>query len=93
MSMQAAPDACARRAGSLTGAASSLSAVLILAFLPKCPVCVAVWLGAVGLGASSAALAAPLLRPAAYALGAASALLLGWSAWRARKPQNRGLNS
>jgi hypothetical protein len=66
-------------------AAASVGATLALVFLPKCPLCVAAYLTALGVSAGLASLAAPFVRPAAFLVASASlgALLIGL--WRLRK--------
>ncbi|MFP2905925.1 hypothetical protein ACLESD_12875 [Pyxidicoccus sp. 3LFB2] len=62
---------------------------LVAALLPKCPMCIAVYLSAAGIGASVAQGAAPWVLRVAY--GVAFAVLgllgfrLGMRAWRARR--------
>jgi hypothetical protein len=74
------------RAARLGRVASSLSGVVGFLLLPKCPLCLAALLGVVGLGAGTASLVAPLLRPAALLLAAATLLfLLGPLAGSARR--------
>ena len=63
----------------LSRAASTASAVgagLLWASVPKCPLCVAAWLAAAGVGAHYAAILAPLLRPLALTLLAVSLVLI-----------------
>ena len=72
----------AARHGRAGGVASSVGAVLCALLLPKCPLCVAAWLGAAGLGAGAATLVAPLVRPAALLLAAMALLALAWSLGR-----------
>jgi hypothetical protein len=64
---------------------SSLAATLALLLVPKCPLCVAAYLGALGLSATAASLAAPLVRPLAWLGVAAAVAKLGLGAWRSRK--------
>ena len=52
----------ARRVG------SSLLAALVVALMPKCPLCIAAYLTGLGLSVGAAALVAPLLFPAAVVL-------------------------
>jgi predicted lysophospholipase L1 biosynthesis ABC-type transport system permease subunit len=49
-------------------ASASLGAIVLAALIPKCPLCVAAWLSALGLGASLGALVAPIVRPLGFAL-------------------------
>jgi hypothetical protein len=81
-SIKPAPEARVGRLGRIGGVVSSFGTVLCAVLLPKCPLCLAALLGAIGLGASGASLVAPLVRPAAMVLAAAGFLLLAWSASR-----------
>lgn len=63
--------------------ASALASLLALALLPKCPLCLAALLSAVGLGVAVSAWLAPLAQPLLLA-GFVVALVLGASA-RIRK--------
>jgi hypothetical protein len=66
-------------------AATSLGGVLALAFLPKCPLCIAAYLTAFGMSASIAAILAPYLRPSAALLVVAALLGCTFGLWRARQ--------
>lgn len=55
----------ARRVG------TSLLAALVVALVPKCPLCIAAYLTGLGLSVSAAVLVAPLLFPAAVVLSVA----------------------
>lgn len=66
-------------------ASTSVASWLLVALLPKCPLCVAAALSAVGVSASLGALLAPLLRPVAWALAAACAVWLVRAEWRRRR--------
>jgi len=75
-----------RRAGARR-AATSIGGLIALAVLPKCPLCVAAYLTALGLSASIAALLAPFLRLGAL-LVVVLALLAGlFALWRTRERQ------
>jgi hypothetical protein len=64
----------------LRGAASGIGAGLLAVLIPKCPLCVAAWLTALGVGATGAGLVAPLVRPVALALIlVATVLAIVWS--------------
>jgi hypothetical protein len=54
----------------------AIGQMLLLAILPKCPLCIAAALSACGLSAGIASALAPWLRPLALPLLAASLLLL-----------------
>jgi hypothetical protein len=70
-----------RRARSV---ASSVGTVLCALLVPKCPLCVAAWLGAAGIGAGAATLVAPFVRPAALLLAALALLSFVGSLRRGR---------
>jgi hypothetical protein len=59
------------------------------ALVPKCPLCVAAALSALGVGAAVAHGVAPLLRPVAMALAVGLALASGWRAFVATSPCSR----
>jgi hypothetical protein len=83
MGVATAPEAAAGRARParvlIRGVTPSVGGVLGFLLLPKCPLCVAAWLGALGVGAGAASVLAPLLRPAALLLAAALLLRVLWS--------------
>jgi hypothetical protein len=64
---------------------SLLGSTLIVALLPKCPLCIAAYLAAFGLSASAAGAAALLVRPAAWSLAAMAVGAFVFAGWRARK--------
>jgi hypothetical protein len=64
------------RARELGIGGSSVGAVVAAFLLPKCPLCVAAILSALGLGAALPEVVVPLLRPAALAVGLALAVAL-----------------
>ena len=66
-----------RRIGVLgrMGGGSTVGAVLAALLLPKCPLCIAAFLGAAGIGATSAVLVAPWLRPACIVLAVMGAMV------------------
>ena len=57
------------------GGGSTVGAVLAALLLPKCPLCIAALLGAAGIGATSAILVAPWLRPACIVLAVIGAMV------------------
>lgn len=65
----------------------SMGSVAAALLLPKCPVCVAALLSALGIGASIVDALAPVLRPAALALGLLLAVVL--AALVARRTRRR----
>lgn len=65
--------------------ASSLVALLGAALVPKCPLCVAAWLGALGLGSAMSAEVAPLVRPAVFVLAALTVLVAAATLLRHRR--------
>ncbi|MCY1018659.1 hypothetical protein [Pyxidicoccus sp. MSG2] len=64
---------------------SALLPMLVGVLLPKCPVCIAVYLSAIGTGASTAQGAAPLLVHAGNALVVLALGVLGMRVMRARR--------
>ncbi len=56
--------------------------------MPKCPLCAAAWLAALGIGARYAAAVAPLLRPIALVLIMTAALLTVIGAVRRSRKQS-----
>ena len=50
------------------GGGSTVGAALAAILLPKCPLCIAAFLGALGIGATGSMLVAPWLRPACIVL-------------------------
>ena len=69
----------------LGGGSASLGALVVVALLPKCPLCIAAWLGAIGVGAGLGSALAPALRPVGIAVAVTCALSLMWSELRRRK--------
>jgi hypothetical protein len=70
-----------RRAAS---ASASLGALLVAALIPKCPLCVAAALSALGLGATLGSALAPLLRPVGFGLAVVALVVFGRAEWRRR---------
>jgi len=66
-------------------AASSAGAVLGLALLPKCPLCVAAYLIGLGASAGAAYSAAPFIRPAAWLLALALLTALAAGLWHRKR--------
>jgi hypothetical protein len=58
----------------IAGASTSIGALLVAALLPKCPLCIAASLSAIGVGAAAGAALAPIARPLALAAAAGSIL-------------------
>lgn len=73
----------ARVAGGVTPVLSLIAAAL----LPKCPLCIAVWLSGLGIGAASAFDVAPFVRPALLVLAISS--LAAWVIVARRRLQAR----
>ena len=73
------------RRASARRAATSLGGLIALALLPKCPLCAAAYLTALGLSASIAAVLAPFLRLAAMLLVVAALLACLFALWRTRE--------
>ncbi len=63
----------------------------LLALVPKCPMCLAAYLAVFGVGAGTAALIAPWLRPVGIVLLGAAALATAWILFRARRRDSRAL--
>ncbi len=82
------PDAraLARRA---SGAATTVGTIAALVLAPKCPLCVAAWLSALGIGAAGAGLLAPWVRPVGFAVAAAGVVALAWAEWRWLRERRR----
>ena len=66
------------------GAWAALAGGLLVVLLPKCPLCLAAWAGAVGLTLGATASVAPALRPLGLGMVLASVVLLGWRWARSR---------
>lgn len=60
----------------VAGASTSIGALVAAALLPKCPLCIAGSLSAIGLGAAASATLAPIAQPLAIALAAGSILVV-----------------
>jgi hypothetical protein len=71
------------------GAATSIGSSIAFALAPKCPLCVAAWLSALGLGATGAGVVAPLLRPIALCLAIGAALVVAFTEIRAFRDRRR----
>jgi hypothetical protein len=69
----------------LARAAASLGSLVLAVLLPKCPVCVAAWLSALGVGASLGATLAPVLRPLGFTLAALALAVFLAGEWRRRR--------
>jgi hypothetical protein len=65
--------------------ATSLAAIVGTALVPKCPLCVAAALSALGLGAAIAQRIAPFVRTLGFAIGAAAVVTLMVLEWRRRR--------
>ncbi len=72
------------------GRAASLGTIALAALVPKCPLCVAAMLSALGMGSAAAFAIAPAVRPVVFTLAALAVALLARLEWRrlrkARKP-------
>jgi hypothetical protein len=66
-------------------AAASLGATLTVALLPKCPLCIAAYFTAFGIGASASGTAALFVRPAVGLLGLIALSASAVGAWRSRQ--------
>jgi hypothetical protein len=73
--------------------ATSVGTLVAVALLPKCPLCVAATLSALGVGAAAAGTLAPFVRPLGFALIVAAWAAVAWSErrrWLARRERSRG---
>jgi len=70
--------------------ASSLGALLAAALVPKCPLCVAAMLAALGLGTASASVLAPVVRPLVFGFAIVAAAVLARSEWRRLRARRAG---
>ena len=72
------------------GRAASLGTIVAAALVPKCPLCVAAMLSALGVGSAAAGAIAPAVRPVVFTLAALAVALLARLEWRrlrrARRP-------
>jgi hypothetical protein len=66
-------------------AAAAIATVIAAVLLPKCPVCIAAYLAALGLGAGAAHGAAPFVRPVVFAVASFAAVALVLGLWRVRR--------
>ena len=74
-----------RKAPELLGrATSSFGAALLALLVPKCPLCIAAYLAALGLGATAAHSAALFVRPVVFTLAGVALLALVLGVWRSR---------
>ena len=78
------PDAKVTRAAPWMGGGSLLSGLAWL-LLPKCPLCIAPLLGALGLGSGAAAVVAPWVRPLAMVFAVSMFLGLSLALSRLRR--------
>jgi len=69
-----------RSIGRASSTSASLGTVLLVALMPKCPLCVAAALTAIGLGTSLASGLSPFVRPLVFALLAVTAAFAAY-AW------------
>ena len=76
-----------RRLASIVG---SLGTIILAALIPKCPLCVAAALSAVGLGATIGASLAPIVRPVAFVCAAIALLASVRVVWRRRHTSTCG---
>ena len=65
--------------------ATSLAAIVATALVPKCPLCVAAALSALGLGAAIAQQIAPFVRTLGFTMGAVALVTLIVLEWRRRR--------
>src|SRR5688500_15815948 len=72
----------ARRAATPLASVASLAALIGAVLVPKCPLCIAAALSALGVGAAVARQTAPLVHHSALVLGALGLIALAWLSWR-----------
>ena len=65
----------------VASASASIGAVVVAALIPKCPLCVAAALSAIGVGASLA----PIVRPVGLVVAAVALAAAARVEWRRRK--------
>jgi hypothetical protein len=65
-------------------ASASVGTIVLAALIPKCPLCVAAALSALGVGATVGSAVAPFLRPVGLALAVFALVVFGRSEWRRR---------
>jgi hypothetical protein len=70
----------------LAGASGSLGAIAVAALIPKCPLCIAAVLSALGVGAELSSSVAPIARPLAIVLAVIAVFLVARAEWRRRAP-------
>lgn len=68
----------------LTRGSLSLGTIVLAAVIPKCPICVAAALAAVGVGTSVGLSVAPIVRPIGVAVAIATLVFVVWSEWQRR---------
>ena len=73
--------------GRTAGASTAIGALAAGALLPKCPLCIAAALSALGFGTAVGGALAPYVRPAALVVAVFAAAAFGRAAWRRRKRQ------
>jgi hypothetical protein len=66
-------------------ASASLAALVVAVLIPKCPLCVAAALSALGLGATLGSWLAPAVRPLGLGLAVAGLLVFARSEWHRRR--------
>jgi hypothetical protein len=64
---------------------ASIGAIVVAALIPKCPLCVAAALSAIGVGATVGSSLAPIARPIGFALAAVALVASGIGEWRRRR--------
>jgi hypothetical protein len=62
----------------LASRTTSAAAIIAAALVPKCPLCVAAMLSALGLGSACATFLGGVARPFTFAFAATAIVLLGW---------------
>jgi len=69
----------------VASASTSIGAIVVAALIPKCPLCIAAALSAIGVGATLASSLAPIVRPIGIGLAVVALIVLGSGEWRRRK--------
>jgi hypothetical protein len=83
----------ADRARRFGAGGTSLAAIVATALVPKCPLCVAAALSALGIGAAAAHRMAPFVRAGGVVLAVIAGLTLLFLEWRRRASMKLALSS
>lgn len=66
-------------------ASASIGAIVVAVLIPKCPLCIAAWLSAIGVGATLGLTLAPVVRPSVIALAVLALVVVARGEWRRRR--------